>query len=881
MSVSTSISRVIKTEMKIEDWQKIDELLNRALDLESTRRAAFLDEIGAESPGLRREVESLLAAETDSENFLASPAIALSNDFFDQPPDAYAGKRIGQYKVVGELGRGGMGAVYLAERADGEFSQRVAVKIIRQTLTDPGLVRYFKRERDILASLNHPFIASLIDGGVSEDGMPFLAMEYVEGLSVTEFAKRKNLSVEQKLALFLKICQGVAYAHRNLIVHRDIKPSNIFVTADGMPKLLDFGLAKILEANVDSLQTETALQPLTPAYASPEQLRGEPISTASDIYSLGIVLYELLTTHRPFHFKSNKIEEIIKNVSESEPPRPSSVVSGHFSNGRAATDYDEPQTTKGQLYTNPKSKTQNPKSLVGDIDNIVLTALRKEPARRYQSVEQFAEDIERHLKGLPVKARPNTFAYRAEKFVTRNKIGLAAAVLVFLTLIGGIATTAWQARAARIERDAAERERVKAERVTAFLESMLGSPAASEKGRDVKVIDVLDESAARVESELADQPEVLASVEHTLGFSYGQIGNVDAAVQHTKTAMDLSAQVYGENSAKYAFVGNEYANVLYAKGDYADSEKFCRESIEIFRRIGAGESKEVANNLILLGLLLADKGQLEEAGQTYAESLDIFRKLDLMGTQDAIGVLNNLGHLSNQRGDYDQAERYYKEAVATGRKLPDSFSQTSLATTLQNLGAVYKQKGDYAAAEPLIREAIEMRRRLLGEHHPHVAIAQCHLSDLFYRQGEYEKAIQEAQSALEFQRAALPAGHADIARSLLALGQALTAKGESARAEPFLREALEIRRKALTNGSPLLSQTESALGECLAAQKKFQAAETLTVGSYAALEASQGAKSLNTLEALNRTIKLYENWNKPEEAERFRAKLSEARKDIR
>jgi len=277
---------------------------------------------------------------------------------------------------------------------------------------------------------------------------------------------------------------------------------------------------------------------------------------------------------------------------------------------------------------------------------------------------------------LPVKARPNTFTYRAEKFISRNKIGVAAAVLILLTLIGGIAATAWQAHAARIERDAAQREKAKAERVSKFLEGMLGSPAASEKGRDVKVIDVLDESAQRIGTELADQPEVLASIEHTLGFSYGQIGNIEASIAHTKMSMDLTAQVYGEQSAQFAFVVNEYANILYSKGDYADAEKFCRQSTEIFRRLGQGESKEVANNLILLGLLLADKGQIEEAEQTYAESLDIFRKLGLIETQAAGSDLNNLGHLNAQKGDYDKAERYYKEAIAIGRQQPDDVAES-------------------------------------------------------------------------------------------------------------------------------------------------------------------------------------------------------------
>ncbi len=870
--------------METNEWRRVKDIFFEVLEKPQAARADFLREVCAADSDLRAEVENLLAAHFESESFIENPAFEVASVFKQKDANNQTEKHFGNYKIIREIGAGGMGAVFLAERSDGEFEQQVAVKIIRQSLADKQLINRFKRERQILASLNHPNIAKLLDGGITPDGLPFLAMEYIEGLPVNEYVERGNLSVEEKLRLFLQICAGVAFAHRNLIVHRDLKPSNIFVTKDGAPKLLDFGLAKLLDESLDAAQTQTAFRALTPAYASPEQLKGETITTASDVYSLGVVLYELLTGERPFHFKNPSLEEAVHVVCDSDPIRPSEAAKGDSK----ITNYKLREATNGARQTetkvekpHPKSKIQNLKSLKGDLDTIVLQALRKEPERRYKSVPEFAEDIERYLQGLPVKARPNTFTYRAEKFFSRNKIGVAAAFLIFMTLIGGIAATAWQARAARIERDAARREKVKAERVSAFLEGMLGSPAVSEKGRDVKVIDVLDESAQRIGTELADQPEVLASVEHTLGFSYGQIGNIDASIAHTKNSMDLTAQIYGENSTQYAFVANEYANILYSKGDYADSEKFCRQSTEIYRQIGEGESKDVANNLILLGLLLADKGQLDEAEKTYAESLDIFRKVGLMETQAAGSVLNNLGHLAAQRGDYDKAVQYYKEDIAAGRKQPDAFSQASLATTLQNLGAVYKQKGDYAQAEPLIREAVDLRRKLLGERHPHVAIAQAHLSDLFYREGEYDKAIEEAQSALELQRAVLPAGHADIARSLVALGQALTAKGEAARAEPILRDAVEIRTKTLTNGSPLLSAATSALGECLAVQGKFQEAEPLAVGSYEALEASQGAKSFETIDALNRTIKLYEKWNKPDDAERFRAKLSDARKVIR
>ncbi|MBC7910217.1 MAG: serine/threonine protein kinase [Pyrinomonadaceae bacterium] len=436
--------------MNSDTWQQVEDLLNDALELEPASRRKFLEGISADD--LRREVESLLDAESGAEEFLASPAVALSASFFieEDLPDALAGQKIGSYKIVRELGRGGMGAVYLGERDDGKFSQRAAIKLLKRELNTADIRRRFAHERQILSRLEHPNIARLLDAGTTDDGLPFLVMEYVEGMPVDSFCAETNLSLHGRLQLFRIVCETVAFAHRNLVIHRDLKPSNILVTRDGVPKLLDFGISKLLTPDFldDSEHTVTKLGAMTPEYASPEQLRGESVTTATDVYSLGVILYELLTTHRPFEFKKQNTEEIIHAVCTTDPQKPSEALT---------RDKDEPDNkTKDQR---PKTKDQlfKTQTLKGDLDNIALKALKKEPERRYSSVEQFAEDIRRHLADLPVMARPDTLSYRATKFVSRNKVAVLAAALIMLSLLGGVVATIWQARRAEASRARAER----------------------------------------------------------------------------------------------------------------------------------------------------------------------------------------------------------------------------------------------------------------------------------------------------------------------------------------------------------------------------------------------------------------------------------------
>nr|MDQ3042305.1 serine/threonine protein kinase [Acidobacteriota bacterium] len=451
--------------MKTENWKKVKELLQEVLPLDLPERKNFLENSGV-SAEIRREVESLLAFEEESEDLMRLTAVEFSKDFFDADGDGknrLIGQKIGVYEIVGELGQGGMGAVYLAERTDGKFKQKVALKLLKREMNTVALRAHFRQEREILASLEHPNIARLLDAGTTDDHVPFIAMEYVEGLPIDDYCNRHDLDLTDRLNLFRTVCSIVNFAHRNLIVHRDLKPSNILVTFDGSPKLLDFGISKILSTETENTATITKLGVMTPGYASPEQLRGESVTTATDIYSLGVILYELLSGHRPFETKENDRREIYRAVIEIEPERPSSVVISDFGFGiadlkKTASAADNRQrTADNRLKTNPKSQIPNPKSLKGDLDNIVLKALKKEPERRYSSAENFSEDIRRHLEGLPVTARPDTFAYRAEKFIKRNSLSVLAGALILLAIVGGVAATLWQARIAQAERARAEK----------------------------------------------------------------------------------------------------------------------------------------------------------------------------------------------------------------------------------------------------------------------------------------------------------------------------------------------------------------------------------------------------------------------------------------
>ncbi len=453
-----------------ERWQKVKNVLDEALERETGVRQAFLAEACDGDEELRREVESLLQSEPEIGDFIETPVFRILPE--DDAPPA-VGQRIGVYRVVQQIGRGGMGSVYLAERADEEFERRVALKVIRRGMDTDEIVRRFRSERQILAHLDHENVAKLLDGGTTEDGRPYFVMEYVEGQPIDEYCDARKLPIRRRLELFQQVCSAVHFAHQNLVVHRDLKPGNILVTPAGVPKLLDFGIAKLLEPDQALAFTRLDLRPMTPAYASPEQVRGEAITTSSDVYSLGVLLYGLLTGHLPYRPSSRDPESLAKAICEESPPRPSSVI-GRVKESKTPEGSAVESTPESMSQAGNGDERHLRRQLAGDLDNIVLKAMSKEPRRRYTSVDQLSNDIGRHLQGLPVVARKDTLGYRTAKFVGRHKVGVSLAALFLLLIIGfGITVTVLLQQAIR-ERERAESEKTRAEKEKTRAETVAG-----------------------------------------------------------------------------------------------------------------------------------------------------------------------------------------------------------------------------------------------------------------------------------------------------------------------------------------------------------------------------------------------------------------------
>lgn len=825
-------------------------------------RTAFLDAACQGDDELRREVESLLETEAEVGDFIETPVFRIHGD---TEPLAL-GQRVGAYRIVRELGRGGMGSVYLAERADEEFDQQVALKVVRRGMDTDEIVRRFRGERQILAHLAHPNIARLFDGGTTEDGRPYFAMEHVEGQPIHEYCDDRKLSVRERLELFRRVCSAVHFAHQNLIVHRDLKPGNILVTADGVPKLLDFGIAKLLDPGQEAFAlTRVGVRPMTPEYASPEQVRGESITTASDVYSLGVLLYVLLTGHPPYRPVRRDPESFAREICEKDPLRPSSVIDrageARRSDGTAVelTPESVSQVREGE----PRLLK---KRLAGDLDNIVLMAMSKDPQRRYASVDQLSNDIERHLAGWPVLARKDTVAYRARKFVSRHKGGVSLAALFLLLIVGsGIAVTILWQRAVR------EEQRAKA--VSGFLEDIFaGANPDESKGKTITAQELLDEGAKGIDQSLVDQPGLRGDLKETMGRMYRKAGFYEQALPLLEEAVDLRRQEYGNGDLRVASPLINLSNVLRELGENERAEPLIEEALRIQESHGATESLDYASGLTNLGALLKDRGELDEAEKFLLKGLAIKRMLPDVELAD-IGVsLNNLGSLYQTRGDLAKAKQYCEEALEIRRKLSQGQPTTGLATSLNNLGSILQDLGDLAGAEAYYRETLEMRRKLYGERDPRVAVSLSNLGTVRQLRGDAAEAERHFREALSIADEKLAKDHRSRAIYLRNLASALVALEKPAEGEPLALEALRIFRADNPN-SWRVPDADSVLGSCLAAQGRFEEAEPLLTGSYLALSKEEGDGAQKVPEALQRLIDLYTAWGKPEKAAAYRARL--------
>ena len=872
--------------MSPEKWQKVKEIFNAVVELAPAEREAFLENASDADAEVLTEVENLLRA--DAENaFSETPVVNLSELWRDEEAENLVGKRIGTYKIVREIGRGGMGTVFEAEREIENFKQRVALKLIKRGMDTDEILRRFRNERKILAELNHPFIARLIDGGTSADGTPFLAMEYVEGASVLDYAEAENLSVRERLALFRQICAAVSYAHQNLVIHRDIKPSNILVCRDETPKLLDFGISKLLSSD-DENQTATALQfqMMTPAYASPEQLHGENIATASDVYSLGVVLYELLTGRRPFDLSSQSREDYLRAVSETEPKPPSSVANSKLkiknSKFEAETSANKEQSTRNnEQKTNPKSKIQNPKSLKGDLDNIILKSLRKEPERRYSSVEQFSEDIRRHLEGLPVRARASTFAYRAEKFVKRNQIAVASGALVFLILIGAIVGVSSQYVRAERQRVLAEKRfadvREIAKNVVFKYHDEIQNLPGSTKAREMLVKDALVYLNRLAEDEASD-----VSLKIELAQAFMKIGDVqgqayDANLGDTVGAIESYRKAVAllEDAARNSFdlkTQNELAtayqkisSLIGRSGNQKESFAFAEKAVALGERLVAENSADNEQQLKLAGFYLYAGDNLpDEFG--HAQSIEIYQKglkiseavfqkepENALAVRRVTGLTQRIGFRNfllaenvEARGETNESAEFYRKSLSFYRRSSEMaqkliafepqnavYRRTLLSTKL-NLSQAQRVSGETDAAlkaqQEVLQEMLAVARADAANVEAQSDLASIHddIAQTRAKRGEFDEAFENFRAARRLFDGAIEKNPNSreffISRfnSALRWGDALASKKDFAEAIKTYRAAFEKIKAA-----PMLQDAasrafyegsiEAKIGDALAA----------------------------------------------------------------
>jgi serine/threonine-protein kinase len=795
--------------MSDSSLNRLEELLAEALGRPSEERGAYLDEACGDDDELRRELDQLLELNDEAAAFFDQ----LSGEIVGAAPlelESAAGSQIdiGPYRTLAAIGHGGMGAVYRAERVDGEFDQEVALKLLHRDMDTPELRARFLHERQLLAGLSHPNIARLLDGGVTEEGRPYFVMELVEGRPITRFCAENELSTEEVLRLYLHVVAAVAYLHRNLVVHRDLKPSNIFVDGDGEVKLLDFGIAKLLgDESGSELLTRTGQQLMTPEYAAPEQLLGQPVTPATDVYALGVLLYELLTGVRPHEGRPSPTREL--------PPTPSSVLR---TRGRAR-EYRRAQAVEG---------TEAPERHVHrDLDAICLMALRPDAEARHPSAEQLGRDIENYLEGRPVEARQGSASYRAGLFVRRHRVGVAvAAALVALMVLGlvreiGLRGEAEQARAV------AEVEAAKAVAVSEFLGELLSSvDPAKAQGEEVMVADVLEQASERIaeSDELGQQSEVEAAVRQTIGNTYVALGRYEDAREH----LERSAELLGwpESHAPEALSAAAELGVLYQRlGMYRESEELHNTVLDLRIEILGEEHPDSLSSLNHLADLLFATGRIEEVEPLDLKTLEIRRRVLGEDHPDTLRSLNALAATYFNQGRYAEAVPYFEEGLAIRRRtLGNNHPDTLLLAN--NLGATYLELGRYAEGEVLFQEVLETHIRVLGEEHGQTAMSFHNLGVTLAQLGRYDEAEEQLRKAIELRKTRAGEGRSALF-SMSYLADVLRAQGRFDEAEALYLQTWEAQKTKCGSEDGETLKTASGLAELRSLEGDYAAAEAL------------------------------------------------------
>ncbi len=857
--------------MTPERWQRIKTLFDEAAAYKASERVAYLQS-ACDDAEVRAEVESLLASEDQDATLLDRPVGEILGEVL--PPGPATGRHFGPYRTEREVGRGGMAVVYAAVRDDDQYRKQVAIKLIKRGMDTDAIVARFLKERQILANLEHPNIARLLDGGMTDDGLPYLVMEFVEGIPIDRYCDQQKLSTDARLDLFRKVCAAVHFAHQNLVVHRDLKPSNILVDTTGVPKLLDFGIAKLLADDrvQATVPTVDGLRPMTPEYASPEQIRNHPVTTASDTYALGVLLYLLLTGHRPYRFLSRTQAEIERAICERDPLKPSTVLDLETTRPQAQENAETPAEWVSQ--SRGVSLQRLRRKLSGDLDNIVLMALQKAPERRYGSVEQLSEDIRRHLAGMPVIARPDVLAYRASKFVRRHRWGVAAVLVIVLSLVAGIVATAWQARVAKSER-------VAAEEVSNLLVSLFENSRPDRAlGETITAQEILDQGAQKIGGELGQQPRIRAKLMDSIGLAYFKLGLYPEAAPRLEEALEVRQQTLGERHLEVAVSKNNVGELRVEEGRFQEAVDLQRSALKI-RQGHLGKDHElVAESLNNLAVALYHQGHHDSAEPLLRRALELRRRtLGEQHTKVAY-VLNNLALVLKAEKKYEEAEELAREALVMNQQLLAE-GHPDLAVNLNNLAEVLRARGKCAEAIVLFEEIIELRVKVLGDRHPGLAKTQHNLAGCLTDLGRYDEAEGYLRASLDLRRETLGNDHRAVAASLNNLGRIYYQRRQLGQAEEFYREALKLHRdadqedyRAVVTNLGNLARVLEKRGDPAAAELLLR--EALTI-SLSQLDDDHPV----VLEHRHKLAKFLLNVGQLEEAEReFQAELAGRRRSL-
>jgi eukaryotic-like serine/threonine-protein kinase len=800
--------------MQAELWTEIENLFHSARALTPEKRRSFLERACAGDALLESEVQSLLDHLDGAGSFLESSPVGNERADITLPTQApAAGSVVGNFEIVQLIGHGGMGEVWLAEQKL-PVRRRVALKLIKSGLDTREVVARFESERQALALMDHPAIAKIFDGGSTPECRPYFAMEYVPGIPITDYCDKHKLEIEERLELFMRVCEGVQHAHQKAIIHRDLKPSNILITeVDGKPapKIIDFGVAKATAQRLSAATMLTRVGSVigTPEYISPEQAdsAGENIDTRTDVYSLGVVLYELLVGALPLEFGTLSFAELLHKLRYEDAPRPSTKV---------RPSSDESSTAARNRRIDPPALTRR---LRGDLDAITLKALEKERALRYATPMDLAADVQRHLRHEPVLARPSNGAYRARKYIRRHRLGVSLAAAGVLLLASVAVLEAVQLR--RIERESAQRTRI-----TDFMTNMFKVSDPSEgRGNSITAREILDKASKEIGTGLGKDPEVQSQMMYVMGDVYKNLGLYSSAEPLLERSVEIRRRILGPSNVDTLRSMSELGWVLAQEFHCQQAEKLLRGTLGLQRQVLGRENRETAKTMIRLACTIGSEN-FAEAENLAREATSI--QLRTLGSEarDTLYSSEKLGSILLQDGKYDEAEKVLRETLDGERRVYGP-QQVETAATTEWLGVTLQREGKYAEAEKFLRAAADSQRRILGPEHPTTLVTIAVLGDVLREEGELAEAEKLLRAASDGKRGALGRAHLITVITLEDLGQIMDVQGRHAEAEKLLRETLDTASRAFGRENWFTLEATVSLSGALRSMGRYAEAEVL------------------------------------------------------